>query len=64
MTAEYVKSKIEAKAKSLGNTSCLIPYCVKAFSKYFSEDEILQIINNANKSKPPKSYQSFFTLGN
>ena len=63
MTANYIKTKIENKALTLNNTSCLIIYCVNAFSKYFSEDEIFEIINNVDKKKPENKYKSFFKLG-
>lgn len=64
MTAEYIKNKIEQKAKMLDNTNCLIVYCQQVFSAYFTTEQIIDIINNANKDKDLKSYQSFFHLGN
>lgn len=64
MTSNYIKSKIECKALRLNNTNCLLIYCLKTFNAYLSEQEIIDTINKANKSKGAKSYKSPFKLSN
>jgi hypothetical protein len=64
MTANYIKSKIENKARTINNTSVLIIYCINTFSKYFTAQEICTIINDITKQKPRNVYKSPFSLGN
>lgn len=67
MTSTYIKRKIEAKAATTKDSGCLICYCIKKFSCYFSDDEIIEIVNNVTRSNSNSNkhkYKSPFILGN